>query len=243
MGALRSPGCGDVGVRGRLGHPLARLCHPWSPPHRGGSRGQGHAASPAPADMLRAPLPAHRLWSPSSQACFLRPPSRPFFCSKAASSTRTSSPPYDFALRSLSPPGGNGVGGCSHSTTCMGRACSIWDPLRLAEELACATLPRHTRTPWQTGAPTQLPVLSACRPWGGDSLGIPASCHCPTRVSLGKGTPLCHCSPGLSPNPAGFTRQGPLRLPGPGAALAACPPCRAPLGTMVRAGSRDVARS
>lgn len=148
-----------------------------------------------------------------------------------------------FALRSPSPLRGNGVGGCSHSTMCMGRACSIWDPLHLAEELACAALPWHTRTPQQTGAPTQLPILSACQPWGGDSLGIPASCHCPTRVSLGKGTPLCHSSPGLSPNPAGFTRQGPLRLPGPGAALAACPPCRAPLGTMVRAGSRDAARS
>lgn len=78
MGALCSPGCGDLGVCGSLGHSWARLCHLQSPLQRGGSRGQEHAVSPGHADVLR-PLSLPSAFSPHPTGLLLRPPSCPFF--------------------------------------------------------------------------------------------------------------------------------------------------------------------
>lgn len=189
---------------------------------------------------------------PSLPAAFGHHPCRPapstsippLFLFEAACSTRTSSAPYDFCTAIAEPPGGSRVGGCTHSSMCMGRAHSLGDTLHLAEELACATLPQHARTHRQTGAPPG-----------------PQSC---LHGSPGEGTrwvsqhhpAVPHRFPGqgdtaVSQQPRTLTQ--PSQLPvvlgwpdalagAPRGTLAACPPCRAPLGTMVWAGSRDAAR-
>lgn len=90
-GALCSPQRGELEVYSSLGHTLASVC----PQYRGGSRVQGYAASQI---LLMCSEP------PSLPATFGSHTCRPapltsillFFLFKAACSTRTSSPPYDF---------------------------------------------------------------------------------------------------------------------------------------------------
>lgn len=168
-GALCSPQCGELEVHSSLGHTLASVCHSQSPLYRGGSRVQGRAASPCPADVLRAPVPPCHLWFPYLQACSFDLHLALFFCLRLLVPPEPHLHLMISALRLLSPSGGSGIGRYAHSSMCTGRACSLG-----------AAPPQHTRTPQQTGAPLEPLVLSAWWSWGGDSLDIPASPCCST---------------------------------------------------------------
>lgn len=239
-GALHSPMCGAWGCTAAWD----TLCcgSATCSPYRTGVAAGARDMLP-PQDLLTCsePLFLPFAFGPHPLGLLLRPPSCPFFCSRLLVPPEPHLHLMISAPRTLSPPGGSGAGGRACSSMCAGGwgACSLRDPslpCRRAGLCHAALARQDTPANWGTPRP---PVLSAWRPWGGDSLGFPASPHCSTRVPLGKG----HCwvteaqdSHPTQPAPgdlrvARFTCRGPLRLPGPGAALAACPPCRAPSGT------------
>lgn len=132
-------------------------------PHRTGVAAAARDMLP-PQDLLTCSEPPFLpfAFGPHPLGLLLRPPSCPFFCSRLLVPPEPHLHLMISAPRTLSPPAGSGAGGDEPAAACAwvgGGLVASGTPPCLAEELACATLPWHTKTPWQTGA---LPGPQSC---------------------------------------------------------------------------------